>query len=200
MRIVDPEAPGERRDQPHAGRGELVARGPDAQLVEVAVHAHERDLVARLRTALEVLRQLDEALALVRRRALRGAEGDHRLHRAAQLEHPQLAPHVDRRDRDAAPRLDADQVLARETLQRFANRRAADAELFRQHRFGHDDPCGELPMHDQLLERRVRLVGQRDVAVRRARAARGPRRRWLIARHRHIATLSSCCCSAKMPA
>ena len=66
------------------------------------------------------------------RRAPRGAARDQPLELAAHFEQAQLAAHVDLGDDDAAARKDRDQSLAREALQRLADRRAADAEARRQ--------------------------------------------------------------------
>ena len=107
--------------------------------------------------------------------ALRGARGHQCLQRPAQLQHPELAAHVDRRDGDAASRLDADEMLAREPLQRLADRCAADAEPLREHRFGHQRAGREPAVHDHLLERRVSMLGERQLRSVRAGGGRGSR-------------------------
>ena len=76
---------------------------------------------------LELPRQLAEALALVVARPPRGAARHQPLELAAHLEQPQLRRDVDLRHHHAAARQDRHQALAREPLQRLADRRAPDA-------------------------------------------------------------------------
>jgi hypothetical protein len=116
--------------------------------------------------------ELGEALALGLGRAARGAAHHQPLDLAAQLDQPQLPLDVDVGDDHAPAWQDLHEALARETLQRFADRRAADAQPLGQHRLGHRAAGRQLQAHDQLLERRVGAVGER---LRRAVVGGGPR-------------------------
>src|SRR5437762_295878 len=84
--VLVPEAPRERRHQAHGAGGELVLRRGDAQLVELAVDAHEAFVVVLPGTALEELRQLRHPRALGIARPPRGAARDEALDLAARLE------------------------------------------------------------------------------------------------------------------
>src|SRR5947207_1583055 len=75
---------------------------------------------------------LEIARAICGPGAARRASCDQMLEFAAYLEPPQLVFDVDLRDDDAAPRQDREQPLAREPLQRFADRRAPDAKRLAQ--------------------------------------------------------------------
>jgi hypothetical protein len=59
-----------------------------------------------------------------------GALGDETLEFPPQLEQLHLVADVDVGNHDAAPRMNQDQALARQALQRFPYRRTADSQRF----------------------------------------------------------------------
>src|SRR5438067_6665998 len=84
--VLVPEAPRERRHEAHGAGGELILRCGDAQLVELAVDAHEALVVLFLGAALEELRQFRHPRALGIARPPRGAARDEAFDLAARLE------------------------------------------------------------------------------------------------------------------
>src|SRR6185312_1468445 len=157
--VVDiPEAARERMHEAHRAGGELVVRRRAAERVELAVDAHEPDVVVHARGLLEALRELAKPGALLGRRAARGAARDQPLQLPAHLEQSQLALHVDAGDDDAAARKDRDQALAGEALQGFPDGRAADAEVARKLRFRDRGPGRDAQRDDPLLQVRVGAV------------------------------------------
>ena len=124
---------------------------------------------------LKIGRELAELVALFGGGAAGGAAHDQPLDFAARFQQPQLLPDVDLRHQVAALGQDHDQVFAGEPLQRFADRRAADAQPLGQRRFRDRDARAQLQRDDQFLELGVGLVGQRADAVARAASASSPR-------------------------
>src|SRR4029079_4274272 len=75
--VVDvPEAPRERVHEAHGPGGEVVVRGLRAERVELAVGAHEVEVVVVASGLLEAPGELAETLALLGRCAARGASRD----------------------------------------------------------------------------------------------------------------------------
>ncbi len=81
-------------------------------------------------------------------------------HGAHLREHSEIE-HVHVRDEDAAPRVDLDQALALEPLERLPHRRSPDAEPLLQLPFADDRAGCELERDDELADREVRAVAER---------------------------------------
>jgi hypothetical protein len=107
--------------------------------------------------------------------ALCGAARNEAFELAAHLEQLELAPHVDLGDDHAAPRQDGDEALAGEALQRFADRRAADAQALRKLRFRDGGPGRQLERDDQLFQVGVGAIREAAVASRGVRFSAGGR-------------------------
>ena len=114
------------------------------------------------------LRDLEQLLALLLRRALGARAAEQALELAAHLEHQQLIARIDVGDQNALARQNGDQAFAREPLQGFADRRAADLEPGRQHLLGQDVARLEPQRDDLLLDHAIGLLGQRLRARRPA--------------------------------
>ena len=74
---------------------------------------------------------------------------------------------VDRRDDDAAPRIDLDELLLRERAQRLAHRRAPEAEPLHQLALADRGTRRELEGDDQLPDAVVRPLTERQRRVGR---------------------------------
>jgi hypothetical protein len=103
--------------------------------------------------------------------AARGAAGDQPFQFAAQFQHLELAADVDLRHDDAALGQDRHQPFARQPVQRFADRRAADAQARAQAHFGHRAARWQLHRHDQFFQFDIGFFGQalRRIVVRLGR-------------------------------
>ncbi len=146
--------------QPHRALGEFIARGLQTELVETRIGAHERDFVPFLDGALELGGKAPEGLALLDRGTASRAAADQPLNLAPRLQQPQLLGHVDRRNQQAALRQHHDQVLARQPLNRLADRRAADTGHLAQLEFGDRRSGRKLQRDDRFLDPPIGLVRQ----------------------------------------
>src|SRR5260221_2100062 len=176
-----PEAARQALHEQHRASGELVARGLQAEKVELAIEAHEDSLVVAAPSLLHPGGDLGETGALDFGRPPRRTARDQALELAPHLEQPQLGLDVDLGDQDAAARHDHHEALARQALDRLANRRAADLEPLAEHRLGDHRPGCQLEGDDLLLDRAVGAVGHRLVGqfggVLAGRSRRYARRR-----------------------
>ena len=140
-----------------------VARRIHREIVQLPVQPQEGSVVIGFRGMRHFASNALKSLSFSLGRPFRGISRDKPLDLPAHFQELQLRPDIDFRNQDSPARQNHNQPRMRQTLQRFADRRTADADMLAQLRF-RDDAAGFEPQHhDFLFDPLIGQIGQRGV-------------------------------------
>lgn len=161
--IVIPEPPALRAQRRTRLAGKRIATDLAQLLIELVIGLNKKAHLTVLRRFDDAFAQFGESLSLFLVGAFGRAFGHDAFQDPSRLKENEVIADVDRGNDDAFSWNELDQMFFRQTEQRLANGRSANADALYQGGFGKRTPGLQLQRYDQFFDRIVRFLRQRRI-------------------------------------